>query len=142
MLNEWRYAMITLYDAPGNTSASYDAANQTVIAKWDNFPAGGHFRPCLEAQVNCVRNQGAKFVIVDVATTQGVPSQEDQQWLGEYVFPSYESAGLKAVVTIVPADALTRLGANRWQQTGSAFKFDMFEVASLEDAQACLQDLA
>lgn len=134
--------MEKLYDAPGVTSASYDAANKSILAKWDNFPATGHFRPCLEAQVKCLQERGVEFIIVDVATTEGVPNLEDQEWLGEYVFPSYEAAGLKAVITIVPVNALTQLGANRWKRTGSTFKFEMFEVASLEDAQACARDFA
>lgn len=132
--------MEKLYDAPGVTSAGYDPAHKAIVAKWENFPATGHFRPCLEAQVNCVQQHDVDFVVVNVSTTQGVPAQEDQQWLGDYVFPGYESAGLKAVITIVPQDALTQLGASRWRQTGSTFKFDMFEVASLEDAKACIRD--
>jgi len=132
----------TLYNEPGVVQASFDDANKTVIARWDVFPATGHFRPALEAQLDCVEKQGCQFIIVDVSKTQGVPTQEDQKWLGEVVFPGYEKAGLRAVVTIVPEDALTKLGASRWKKTGSDFNFAMFEVSSMADAEACIRDMA
>lgn len=128
----------SLYQAPGICSANLDAARGLITAVWHKFPGEGHFRPSLDAQAAAVAAGKASFVIVDVRTASGVPSLDDQDYLVKSVFPAYKRGGLKAIVTLVPASALTKLGAQRWQDNGSAFGFGMFEAGSPSDADALL----
>jgi hypothetical protein len=131
-----------IYHAAGQCEATFDAATQTIYARWDKFPAEGHFRPCLDAQAKLVAAGRAKFVIVDVSKTTGVPLQEDQAYLVEKVFPAYKAGGLKAIITVVPASAITKMGAKRWQDSGSQFGFAMYEAASVADAEQLIRDKA
>lgn len=127
-----------LYDAPGICSASLDAVRGVIHAVWHKFPGNGHFRPSLDAQSHAVAAGKARYVIVDVSKASGVPTQEDQEYLVKQTFPAYKRGGLKAIVTIVPASALTKMGAQRWQDSGAQFGFRMFEAGSVADAEALL----
>jgi hypothetical protein len=130
----------TLYHAPGVCSATLDAVRGVITAVWHKFPGDGHFRPSLDAQAAAVAAGKARFVIVDVRSATGVPTLEDQDYLVKSVFPAYKQGGLQAIVTLVPASALTKLGAQRWQDNGTAFGFGMFEAGSPADAEALLAE--
>ena len=130
-----------IYDAPGVVEALFDAEKQLVFVRWHAFPGDGHFRPCLEAQVALVRDRQVRFIVVDVSTATGAPHGADQEYLVQEVFPVYRDCGVEAVVTIVPASAITRMGANRWQRSGAQFGFGMYEAQSLTDAQSLVKSL-
>lgn len=127
-----------LYEAKGICTAWYDSSKSQVGVTWHKFPGDGHFRPCLDAQVRAVEAERAKFVIVDVRKTTGVPTQDDQNYLVQTVFPAYKKANLLAIVTLVPESAVAKMGAKRWQSSGSQFGFKMFEAGSLDDANGLL----
>ncbi len=130
----------TLYSAPGICSATFDASRGVITATWHKFPGDGHFKPSLDAQAKLVASGQAKYVIVDVRTTVGVPAADDQEYLVKTIFPAYKRGGLRAIITLVPASALTRLGAKRWQDSGAGFGFQMFEAGSPADAEALLAE--
>lgn len=112
----------------------YDPAIRSIIVTWYDFNQFGILRPCLEAQVECVREDGAKMIIVDTTKAKGIIEQLDQEWLGTHVFPVYEEYGVKAVITILPKSSLTLLSAKQWQMTGSAFGVDFVETSSFNTA--------
>ena len=107
---------------------------------WETFIGHRHLRPSIEAQVAHVRDHGARFVVVDVSGAKGVPSDEDQAWFAETVFPQYKTHGLAALVTVLPKSAITKLGASRWNRSASGFGFELAEVASLDDARALIAE--
>ena len=123
-----------IYTVKGVVETIYDPAIRSVIVSWYDFSQFGILRPCLEAQVECVREDGAKMIIVDTRKAKGMLEQIDQEWLGTNVFPVYEEYGVKAVITIVPKSALTLLSAKQWQMTGSAFGVDFVETQSFDTA--------
>ncbi len=123
-----------IYTVEGVVETIYDPEIKSIIVTWYDFNQVGHLRPCLEAQVECVRNDGAKAVVVDTTKAKGMLEEVDQKWLGTHVFPVYEEYGVKAVVTILPKSSLTLLSAKQWQMTGSAFGVDFVETGSLNMA--------
>jgi len=134
--------MKDLYSIPDIVETVYDSAHATIRVSWKTFSGHQHLRPSIEAQVACVE-QGAKHVIVDTSEAKGLPSDEDQAWFATEVFPRYEKAGLKTLVTVLPKSAVTKLGASRWSETGNRFGFKTFTCASLEDAQSlCAGEMA
>lgn len=130
-----------LYSAPGVVDVAFDASKRLIFVKWHSFAAAGHFRPCLDAQVEVVRQRAVDFIIVDVTTATGLPTAEDQDYLVQQVFPVYRDFGVAGVISIVPAAGLTRLGANRWQKSGAQFGFGMYETGSIDDARSLVRSL-
>ena len=85
--------------------------------------------------------EGAEYIIVDVSETTGTPSQEDQNYFAESVFPFFEKTGLKALITVLPQGAISKMGAKRWQRTASSFAFSTYDVESTGDAEGLINDL-
>jgi hypothetical protein len=129
-----------LYTVDGVVETSYDPSIKSIIVTWIHLGPHDHLRPCLEAQVDCVENDGAKVILVDTAESTGVLAQVDQTWFGEYVFPTYQRNGVKAVITVVPKSALTNLAAKQWQKTGSDFGVDFVEVDTIKTARKLAAD--
>lgn len=130
-------AEVVLYESKGAVRAVLHPELKQVFVVWESF-SGGHFKPCLEAQMKAVDSGQAKFVLVDVRKTKGVPTQDDQDFLVQKTFPLFKAAGLHAIVTLVPESAVTKMGAKRWQSAGSQFGFKMYEAGSPEDASSLL----
>ena len=68
---------------------------------------------------------------LDVSDVQGVPTHECQAWFADSLFPSFADNGMKAIFTILSKSAITKLASKKW----TPFKFDMYDVASLDDAK-------
>jgi hypothetical protein len=126
-----------VFEAKGIAKVVLQSESRQVFVTWDSF-SGGQFKPCLEAQMSVVKAGKAKFVIVDVRKTKGVPTQDDQDFLVKTVFPAFHAGGVQAIVTLVPESAVTKMGAKRWQSSGSQFGFKMYEAGSPEDAESLL----
>lgn len=132
---------IDLYSIANIVETQYDPATQTITCTWHHLGPHDHLRPCLQAQVDCVLAHTTKAIVIDTSASQGVLTQEDQAWIGEYVFPSYQSRGLKAVITVLPQSALTNMSAKRWQKTGAGFGIDFIETDSVMTAKQIVANL-
>ncbi len=130
-----------LYSIDGIVETKLNTDINAVVCRWETFSGHGHLRPCIETQIQAVRS-GARFVVVDVSAAKGLPNNDDQEWFGTHVFPAYEKAKLRALITIVPQSAVTKLGARRWQSTGNRFGFETFEAASLDEAFSICRERA
>lgn len=124
-----------LYNAPGYGSAWYESTNQCIYAQWENMLTKEHMRPSCEAQLKAAAQYKAKAVIIDSSNSKGLPVPEDQKWFGDYLFPNMQKAGIKAIITVLPKDALAKLGAKTWIKTGSMFGIDFLEVGSVPEAE-------
>ena len=124
-----------LYNAEGYVNAWYDSSNQIIVAKWYKMTTKDHVRPSCEAQLQKAKSAPVKCVVVDTSDAIGTPFPEDQKWFGEYLFPNMQANGVKAIITVLPKNALTKLGTKTWTKTGTQFNMDFLEVASLEDAE-------
>jgi len=131
--------MERLFDVQNVVETGWDPATGIVLVRWITFTGHDHLRPCLQAQMQVV-GQGARVLIVDAADAAGVPSDEDQDWFGQVVFPFYRQHGLSALINVQPRSALTRLGTRRWSRTASGFGFDIIDCSSLDHAYELAHD--
>lgn len=114
---------------------------KTVVVEWDSLYDGDIVRESCEAQLEKVK-QGARFLIIETSKSKGVPPQDVQNWFGETLFPAFDKAGLKAMITVVPESALSRMAAKNWIKNGTPFQFDSYDAASLEDAKKLIKELS
>ncbi|MEM9325001.1 MAG: hypothetical protein AAGA85_05075 [Bacteroidota bacterium] len=128
------------FEEPSIVKAYLDSEMNAVVVVWDNLYDGDIVKECCLAQLDQVK-QGAKYVIVETSKAQGVPPQDTQDFFTNTLFPNFQAEGLKAVITVVPTSALTKLAAKKWTNRGKPFGFEMFEAASLEDAKRLTKDL-
>lgn len=127
--------MGNFYSKPGFVTAEVDSSTKSVIVYWENLSDGYIVKECCLAQLNQVIQGNAQVVIVETSTAKGVPPQDVQDWFGSTLFPKFRENNLKAIVTVLPKSALTKLASKRWMSTGKPFTFEMFECASLDDAK-------
>ena len=90
-------------------------------------------KECCEAQLQQVR-MGVEFIIVDTSFVKGTIEPQTSVWLEDFLFPAYENAGLKAIITIQSADVMARLSNRLWNRAGSKFSFDAINVSTLVEA--------
>lgn len=129
-----------VYDAPGEVIVWFDEDAQEILVTWVRFGDQHVFKESLDVQAELVEAGRAKYVIVDVATTTGTPSARDQDYVNRFVFPRYREGGLEAIITVVPQSAVTKMGAKRWIHNGNAWRFGMYETASVEDARRLVDE--
>jgi len=120
--------MAVFYEKEGFVEASY--LNKIITVRWYKMFNSTIVRECCEAQLEKVK-EGARVIIVDIATATGKPSKELQEWFGTYLFPQMKENGLKAIINVIPKNILVRTAANEWNKTGEPFGFGMFETSSL-----------
>lgn len=119
------------YEKPGVVTCTLEG--KKIIVKWNQMHKGDIVKECCLAQADKVQF-GAKVIIVDVVDATGALPQETQDWLASTFFPKVHQFGVKAIITVLPKSALTKLTAKQWMSNGSPFGFEMFDAASLEDA--------
>jgi hypothetical protein len=123
-----------IYNEEGWVDTWYESINNTVVSKWYKFTTPIHVRKSCEAQMKAVEQYKVKAAIVDSSQAEGVPYLEDQKWFEDVLFPKFQILGVKAVITVLPNNALTRLGVKTWLNTGKKFGMEFIEVATYEDA--------
>lgn len=121
--------------APQLVDTEYDDELKSVIATWYNFYAPKDLQASCQAQLKAVQEDGCKSIIVDCRQTKGVVRQEDQEWMDNYLFPEYVKAGLKAIITILPKSALSKLSTMNYKKTGSQHGIHMYECKDMETAE-------
>ena len=120
--------MEKFYSADGFVEAS--EKDKIITVRWEKLYNSNITKECCLAQLEKVK-KGAKVIIVDSANATGKPLQDVQDWFGESLFPQYQEHGLKAIITVVPKNPITKFGARQWNSVGAPFGFDMFETNSL-----------
>ena len=69
-------------------------------------------------------------------------SRVPEPWFGTYLFPKLQAAGIKAIITIVPSDALAKLTARQWTRTGEQFGVEFIDTATLQTARQLAKQYA
>jgi hypothetical protein len=119
-------------DLPGVCSIGYDPEVEAVVIRW-LVNDDESFRPMLETQLRIVTVRGASTVVVDTLLARGMVDDDNQTWLVEDFFPRLSQTGLKAIITVRPKSAITRIVNARSFQQGD-HPFSMLEVSTLEEA--------
>ncbi len=123
-----------LYTQPNIVKVIYNSETKTIIARWDNLGPHDYTQRCTQAQLACVQRDRARVIIVDTSQAKGVLNLTDQEWFRTYLFPALEKAGLRAIITIIPREAVTKLSTQRWKRTGQQVGIEFIEVANFEIA--------
>ena len=131
-----------LYNSDDVVAAHYDQPLNTIIVTWTFLGPHDYLRPCLEAQLECAREDNAKSVIIDTSNATGVLDQSDQEWFGTTLFPEMQKAGVKAIITVTPENAIPKMASKQWQSVGLQFGIDFIETGSLETAKELAQQYA
>ena len=125
--------MEMFYEVSGVVRTYMENSN-IIVVEWDNlFDNEVIKKSCLEQLEKA--KKGAKVLIIETSKAKGVPSQETQEWFASTLFPAFEQAGLKAMITVVPESALTKMASKSWIKRASDFSFDSYDAASLEEAK-------
>ncbi len=131
-----------IYNKPGYVQTLQEDGFIHVI--WEKlFDAASIYESC-KAQLAEVQNGNCKVVIVDVKNAAGTPPQECQEWFVNELFPGFgKSPTFKALINVLPANAITKMGANRWKTAASSgqFGFDTYETDSAEAAKELARKL-
>ena len=133
--------MQMFYEKPGVVRTYMDSSlPSTIVVEWDNLYDGDVIKESCQAQLDKVKS-GAKYLIIETSKAKGVPKQDIQSWFGDTLFPAFDKAGLKAMITVVPESALSKMAAKNWIRNGSPFGFDSYDAASLDDAKNLIKKL-
>lgn len=107
---------------------------KTIIVEWDSLFNNEVIKKSCLAQLEKVKG-GATVLIIETSKAKGVPSQETQEWFATDLFPEFDKAGLKAMITVVPESALTKMASKSWIKRATDFSFDSYDAVSLEEAK-------
>ena len=126
--------MKSFYQKEGVVDTSIDLSDQSMTVKWLSLSDDKVIADCCLAQLEQVKS-GINKLYLDISDTQGVPSQNRQDWFANTLFPKFADNGMKAIFTILPKSALTKLASKKWTKIGAPFNFGMYDVSSIEGAK-------
>ncbi len=124
----------SIYKQDGHVDTYVDMTLNSVVAEWKKLYSADVVKASCLAQLDEVK-KGVKYVIIDNRNASGVPPQETQEWFAHTLFPSFQKAGLKAIITVMSPSAITNLAAKSWISKGKPFGFDMIETPSFDQAK-------
>lgn len=125
-----------VYTQPGIVHAVYDSEMKGIVVTWEKLGTHHYIRPCFESLVDCIQRNGVKVIIINTTKATGVVSQEDHKWFEGFLFHKLERAELKALITVIPENAFSRLSTDHWKRIGKSFhQIEFLETDSFEKAQ-------
>ena len=134
--------MRDIYSKEGIVSTYVDGKIIKVI--WDVLSNKKALYESCEEQLKVVKEGDIEVIIVDVSHATGTPPMEVQEWFGEVLFPGYKTCPqFKGLVNILPASAITKMGAKRWKEQAESaqFGFKVYETDSMESAEKAAEDM-
>jgi hypothetical protein len=124
-----------IFNKPGVVETILEG--DVVHVKWAKLhDADAIYGSCNE-QLARVKKGEVNWIIIDVSNSEGTPPMECQKWFGEVLFPGYgESESFQGIINVLPHNAITKMGANRWKRTAESdqFSFNVYETDSVDSA--------
>jgi hypothetical protein len=127
-------AQDVVFEIPGTFTCRWDAPSRSIIGTWHSFRTA-KVAEIVTRHLTEGGNRGAKTCVVDVSEIKGVLAPEDATWVEKNGSVLAAKAGIAAIVNVVPASALTKMGADRWLKAVSSNGVGAYTCASIEDAQ-------
>lgn len=125
---------MVVFEVPEIVTAHYEDSLRAMRMEWRTFKDSTAFRDAMERGIREGSRRGIVAWIADTRQTQGILSPEDQQYIAD-LLPVARSTGLRAIITIRPASALTAMSARRWQRAFVDARWNIVEVDSLDEAR-------
>jgi hypothetical protein len=126
--------LVTIYLAEGYLHSMYDYEENVFIIKIHDFNLGEHRQKAFPKNVEVMRKNKPKSVIMDCGGARGSHSPSDSEWITKTAFPEYSKIGIKFVYYIFPQNFIGKLGARSWITIAEDFGFDFIYVPSIAHA--------
>ena len=124
----------TVFKQDGIVHVEYDTALKATISTWQNLGPHDYMVPSMNAEIDWCKENEVRVCIVDTSEATGVPSQEEQNWYADFAYPAFQAAGVKAIITVIPKSAISKLATSQWNKTGSQFEIDFIDAPTMEEA--------
>ncbi|MBI4942102.1 MAG: hypothetical protein HY830_15260 [Actinobacteria bacterium] len=128
-----------MLEVAAQVAVLFEESAALIVVRWFRFGDHDTFTRSLDVQAGLVEAGRARFIVVDIAEATGTPSAMDHDYVNRFVYPRYRRGGLKAIVTVIPHSARTRMGTKGWNRSGRTWRFDMHEAATVQDARELLE---
>ncbi len=125
----------TVFEAPEKVLVEHDPDTNTYVLNWLTY-CGPHFRQAVSAFLEAIQHGGVTNYVANSSRAVDVPTQEDFQWIDSVARPAMLKAGIRRFITVVPASAVAKMGANRFGRMASQAGVDTYQVASVDEAMA------
>jgi len=132
-------AATVVFDVADQVIVLLDEPAGLIVVRWSRFGDHDTFTRSLDVQAELIEAGRARFIVVDIGETTGTPSAMDHDYVNRFVYPRYRRGGLKAIVTVIPHSARTRMGTKGWNRSGRTWRFAMHEAATVQDARDLLE---
>jgi len=109
------------------------APQKALVSEWESL-CTPQFREALMRGMDECERLGAKSWIIDMTGEPGVPSQEDQVWIETFNAENAFRKGVRAVINVHGASALSKMGARRWSKSANDKGLLTYDCGTLEDA--------
>ena len=116
----------------------------TIHVIWSKLHNANSIYKSCEAQMKAVQQEGVNVVIIDMVNASGTPPMEFQKWFGAVLFPGFTAnPNFKGLINVLPASAITKMGANHWKKTASKSEigFEVYETDSPDTALKLAKEL-
>jgi hypothetical protein len=130
-----------LFEIEGTVSVEHHPGQRAVVGTWRSLSTA-HLREGLERGLKECGRLGALSWIADLSLEPGVPSQEDLHWIQTTAVSLCKKYGLRAVINVLGASAVAKMGAKRWSKSASDAGMSTYDCASLADALQLALDVA
>jgi hypothetical protein len=133
-------AETVVFDIPDVFTCYWDSDVKAIIGRWQSFRTT-KVSEIVTRHIAEGGSRGAATCVVDVSQIKAVLSPEDGAWVEKNSPVLLAKARYSAIVNIVPASALTKMGADRWAKAAMGNGLDTFTCTSLADAQKIARDV-
>jgi hypothetical protein len=130
-----------LFEVEGTIRVVHHPEEQAAVATWWSLRSSD-VRSCLERGLNEAARLSVVTWIADLTRDPGVPSQEDLQWMKDEAVPLCKRSGVRAVINVLGASKVARLGPKRWTKSLQDVGISVYDCESLRDALALAREIA
>ena len=133
--------IMVIYGKPGIVEVSYDIVQQVIIFDWTSFLISlPDIQELHQKALETAQLKDCQYYIAETSKVITALPQEVIQWWGGTQVPKLASIGLKAIVTVVPDNAIASMSTTSWQSEviGTVI---MKNVKTLPEAFAVVHDL-
>jgi hypothetical protein len=129
-----------VFEIPGIFSCYWDADTKAIIGRWQSFRTD-RVAEIVTRHIAEGGTRGARTCVIDVSQIKGVLSPEDSAWVEKSSPALLSKAKIAAIVNIIPASALTKMGADRWAKAALGNGVNAYTCSSPADAAQIARDV-
>jgi len=130
-----------LYDKYGLLQVAYRPAGGYILFDWTSFMVSlEEIQQAHRSALAGAQQHDCWFYLANTSKVRTVLRPEILEWWGKTWIHELATAGLRAIVTVVPAGAIATLSARAWQAEVTS-GIVMQNTKSFDEAEAAIQQL-